>query len=261
MIENKQQRPILIPSFFRVFRSRSGSSALYVSQMFSVGGDGAVFCPRPSRLEVFGTGHADRLGVVNFGQEDVGRELLFLPERGVRAGGNGLLDFGARESIGGGGEFLQFECRGIAAAGRVAASGDVSCCGVAIGLGGRFWDAEIAFGPFIQHVETPGARPCGAAAQKILPHGLREAAVEAGFERGRPIAELDRDAFPQFTAQPGFPWESESALGQFHDFVGQQILQRFDQQRFRARGIALQRFGQLQDIFDERPIEEGHAHF
>jgi len=260
MTENNQQRPVLIASFCRVFRSRSGSSAWYVSQMFSVGGDGAVFRPRPYRLEVFGTGHAERLGVMNFGQENPGRELLLLAEGGVQAGGNGLLDFGARESIGGG-EFLQIECRGIAAAGRVAASGDVSCCGVSIGLGGRFWDAEIAFGPFIQHVETPGARPCGAAAQKILPHGLREAAVEAGFERGRPIAELDRDAFPQFTAQPGFPRKSESALGQFHDFVGQQILQRFDQQRFRARGIALQRFGQFQDIFDERPIEEGHAHF
>ncbi len=28
-------------------------------------------------------------------------------------------------------------------------SDDVSCCGVLLGLAGRFWDAEIALGPFV----------------------------------------------------------------------------------------------------------------
>src|SRR5580692_2406422 len=42
-------------------------------------------------------------------------------------------------------------------AGSIASSGNVSCGGVALRLGGRFWDAQIALGPFVQDVEAPGA--------------------------------------------------------------------------------------------------------
>ena len=66
--------------------------------------------------------------------------------------------------------------------------GDVSRCGVLGGRDGGFRDAEIALGPFVQDVKAPGAGPSGAAAEEIFPDGLRESAVEAGFERGRPIA-------------------------------------------------------------------------
>src|SRR5271166_6119101 len=71
---------------------------------------------------------------------------------------------------------------------RVSGLGDVGCCGFFGGLGGSFGDAEIAFGPFVQDVEAPGAGPRRATAEEIFPDGLRESAVEAGFESGRPIA-------------------------------------------------------------------------
>ena len=124
-----------------------------------------------------------------------------------------------------------------------ASLGDVSCRGVLLRLAGRFWDAQVALSPFVEDVKAPGARPSGAAAEEISPHGLCEAAVEAGFQGGRPITELGRHAFTQFAAQPGFPRKCESTFGLIDDFRGQQIFQGCDEQGFWARGIALQGFG------------------
>lgn len=58
-------------SNLRVNRSRS---AWVIHSWFSVGGDGAVFCPGSYGLDVFGAGNAEGLGVANFGEENVGGE-------------------------------------------------------------------------------------------------------------------------------------------------------------------------------------------
>ena len=52
---------------------------------------------------------------MNFSQEDIGRELLFLAEGGVETRGDGLLDFCAGETVGGCGEFRQVERTRVAA--------------------------------------------------------------------------------------------------------------------------------------------------
>src|SRR5580658_2680297 len=87
-----------------------------VAESFSIGANGAVFRPRSYGLYVFRASNAEWLGVVNFGQQNFGGELLLLAKGSVEAGGDGLLDFGAGKSIGRSRKFLQIERTRIAAA-------------------------------------------------------------------------------------------------------------------------------------------------
>src|SRR5271156_6783696 len=84
----------------------------------------------------------------------------------------------------------------------------------------RIAGTDISLYPFIEDVKTPGARPRGAAREKIFPNCLREISGELRFKSRRPFREPRRDALAQRSAKPVFPRKSKRALSLRDDFLG-----------------------------------------
>src|SRR5215831_21380149 len=82
----------------------------------SVGRNGPGAGPFPDGADVFGAGHTEGLRRAQLCDQDVGRELLPGGEGGVEGGGNGLLDFGAGETLARGRQPRQVEALWVALA-------------------------------------------------------------------------------------------------------------------------------------------------
>src|ERR1700691_37302 len=88
---------------------------------------------------------------------------------------------------------------------------------------------NISLHPFIENVKTPGARPGGAASEKVIPDLLCEVPSELRFNSRRPLRQSRRDAPAKGPAEPVFPRKSECAFSLPDNLLGQKIANGLDQ--------------------------------
>src|SRR5271156_4426860 len=124
-------------------------------------------------------------------------------------------------------------------AARFSLSGYGHCCGLmAIGAA-RVRLAHVSLHPFVQDIETPGARPRGAAREIILPNSPREITSQMRLESRRPLRQSRGDALTERSTEPVLPGKSEGAFLLRDDFFRQEIAEGLYQKRFGTRRVAL----------------------